>query len=354
MNEFDKDNLNVPNLSILGTDNSNLFAESDKDHNDANLPDYLANHRGFNTVFQKGKLTFGLIAPFKGYPHSPVPDIEDIGEVAQLADKLGFSALWLRDVPFYDPNFGDVGQGFDPLVMMGYLAAKTENIAIGTAGLVSPLREPIHIAKAAASADRLTNGRFILGLSSGDRPVEYPAFKAEFNNRAERFREAWDMIRLLTDAKVEFPKFSGHHYGSLDGSIDMTPKLANRLPMVSIGRSRQDLEWLSNEADAWIWHGVDPKDTGNIIRTIADKNEDNTWHPFAYSNFVELLEDPDAPVRLYNNIYLRGGSKGMAEYWAEQKEKGLSHVTINLKPTSRPYEEVLQDLKENVLEKMND
>lgn len=343
---------NVPNLSVLGQDNSGLFHASDAD-TDAALPADLANHKAFAKVFQKGKLTLGLIAPFKGYPNAPIPNVEDLGDVAEFADKSGFAALWLRDVPFYDPNFGDVGQGLDPFVSLGYLAARTQNIALGTAGIVSPLRDPIHIAKAAASVGALTRGRFILGLSSGDRPVEYPAFKQEFANRAERFRESWELIRTLTDPKShDFPVFQGGHYGNLTGNIDVHPKVKSRLPLVAIGRARQELDWLANTADGWIWHGVNPKDTGNIVQTLAELNQDNAWHPFGYANFVELLENPNEPAKLFNNIYLRGGANGLLEFWQEQKEQGLAHVTINLKPTRRPALEALQDLAENVVAKL--
>ncbi len=344
---------NIPNLSILGQDNSPLFESAGNVRTDTTrraLPADLAQHRAFSQVFRPNKLTVGLVAPFKGYPDSPVPDIEDLGDTAALAEKAGFAALWLRDVPFHDPNFGDVGQGLDPYVALGYLAAKTQNIALGTAGLVSPLREPIHIAKAAASAEVLTGGRFILGLSSGDRPVEYPAFKADFDNRAERFRESWEMIRTLTTQ--DFPQFTGTHYGDLRGNIDLVPKIPQRLPMVAIGRARQELSWLANTADAWIWHGVNPKDTAKIVNTIKELNQDGQWHPFGYSNFVELSENPNDPAKLYNNIYLRGGSRGILEYWQEQHEQGLSHVIINLKPTRRPAAETLQDLGENVLAKL--
>ncbi len=346
--------LNVPNLSVLGQDNSKLFNENAAANGKTDLPAHLANHKAFSQVFQKDKLTIGLIAPFKGYPNTPIPNVEDLGDVAELAEKLGFSALWLRDVPFYDPNFGDVGQGLDPFVSLGYLAARTKTIALGTAGIVSPLREPIHIAKGSASVDALTGGRFILGLSSGDRPVEYPAFKKEFGNRAERFRESWDLIRTLTAPRTHnFPVFEGKHYGNLSGNIDVTPKVKTALPMVAIGRARQELDWLANTADGWIWHGVNPKDTKNIVNTLAELNQDNSWHPFGYANFVELSENPNEPARLFNNIYLRGGSKGLLEFWQEQKEQGLAHVTVNLKPTERPMDETLQDLAENVLAKLN-
>ena len=144
------------------------------------LPERLQNHRGFARTFQPGKLTLGLIAPFKGYPDSPVPEMDDFATVIKAADQSGIATLWVRDVPFYDPSFGDVAQIYDPSVTLGYLAALTQNVALGSAGYVSPLREPILTAKEAASAEQISGGRFLLGLASGDRPTEYPAFAADF------------------------------------------------------------------------------------------------------------------------------------------------------------------------------
>ncbi|MEE1865385.1 LLM class flavin-dependent oxidoreductase [Pseudomonas auratipiscis] len=118
-----------------------------------------------------------------------------------LADKLGFPALWLRDVPFRDPVFGDVGQIYDPMVYASWLAAATKRIAIGTAGIVLPLRDPLAVAKQATSIDQLSAGRFILGLSTGDRPTEYPAFGMEFENRAARFRDAVGVIKAVTQQR---------------------------------------------------------------------------------------------------------------------------------------------------------
>ncbi|RML86519.1 Luciferase protein, partial [Pseudomonas syringae pv. maculicola] len=59
------------------------------------------------------------------------------------ADKAGFAALWLRDVPMLDPAFGDAGQIFDPFVYAGLLAGVTQRICIGTAGIVMTLRHPL-------------------------------------------------------------------------------------------------------------------------------------------------------------------------------------------------------------------
>lgn len=344
--------LDVPNLSVLGTNNSALFKDSDTSHKTQDaLPYALANHKAFSRVFKKNELTIGLIAPFKGYPGEPIPNVSDLAEVAKLAENLGFAALWIRDVPFFDPNFNDVGQGLDLFVTLGYLASVTQNIALGTAGIISPLREPIFVAKGATSTDFLSDGRFILGLSSGDRPIEYPAFKADFNNRAERFRESWDMIDVLANGK-NFATFKGTHYGNLDGDIDLVPKAATRLPMIAVGRARQELKWLANRADGWIWHGVNPEDTQNIVRTLAKLNDDGFWRPFGYANFIDLSQNPDEPAHLYNNIYLKGGSKGIFEFYARQRELGLAHVAMNVKPTARPARETLEELAKNVVEKL--
>ncbi|WP_369929392.1 LLM class flavin-dependent oxidoreductase [Xanthomonas sp. NCPPB 2632] len=155
-------------------------------------------HAGFDQVFANGRLTFGLIAPLESYPHSPAPTMKDHLAMAQLADQGGFSSLWLRDVPFYDPTFRDVGQVFDPMAYAGYLACATSRIALGTAGIVMPLRDPLAVAKQATTLDHLTDNRFILGLASGDRPVEYPVFGVDYATRSERFRDAVETIRAVT------------------------------------------------------------------------------------------------------------------------------------------------------------
>lgn len=47
------------------------------------------------------------------------PDLQRHAELARLADRLGFRALWVRDVPVYDPAFGDAAQGFEVFSYLG-------------------------------------------------------------------------------------------------------------------------------------------------------------------------------------------------------------------------------------------
>lgn len=69
-------------------------------------------------------------------------------ERTELVDRLGFRAIWMRDVPPWLPGtFGDAGQAFDPVAYLGYLAAATQNVLLRTAAIVLPLRHPLMLAK---------------------------------------------------------------------------------------------------------------------------------------------------------------------------------------------------------------
>lgn len=70
----------------------------------------LAEHPAEARVFRPGRLTFGVIAPLEGYPDTPWPTLEDHAEAVRRADRSDLAAIWPRDVPFFDPGFGDTGQ----------------------------------------------------------------------------------------------------------------------------------------------------------------------------------------------------------------------------------------------------
>ena len=161
-------------------------------------------NQGYNTVFRPNRLSLGLVVPIETYPGNPVPTMEDHIERVQLAEKLGFAAVWLRDVPFNVPSFGDAGQTYDPFAYLGLLAGQTQWIALGVASIILPLRHPAHVAKAAATVDVLSGGRLILGVASGDRPEEYPALNLSFQDRGAAFRDSFEYIRRMGEKSPVF------------------------------------------------------------------------------------------------------------------------------------------------------
>ncbi len=306
----------------------------------------------FNRVFSDNRLSIGLLTPLEAYPGSPFPTLKDHLRIAQQAEQAGFASIWARDVPFYDPNFGDAAQIIDPFVYAGYLASVTNEITLGTAGIVLPLRDPISVAKQSASVDLLTGGRFVLGLSTGDRPVEYPAFGIDFDKRAELYRESVDVInRLHSD---HFPQMETEHYGTLKGNLDLHPKpVHGRIPMMAVGRSRQPIEWLANNVDAWIWSVDDEQVIKDLISNLQTAAGDNPAPKYGYATFFDLDENPDAPYQRFYNV-VRIGRNTLIERLIKHKELGVRHIALNLKASRRPADEVIAEMGEHVLPVLNE
>lgn len=307
---------------------------------------------GFSRTFAPGALTLGFILPLESYPNGPVPTLTDHVELTRLADCSGFAALWARDVPTLDPNFGDAGQVLDPFVYLGFLAANTRQIALATGAAIITLRHPVHVAKQAGSVDMLSGGRLLLGVASGDRPTEYPLFGLEddYDRRGERFREALAMIRLASEEHFPVGRFD--RFGQFEGQLDVLPKPVNsRLPLVVVGRSRQDLAWLARHSDAWLYYFVDPRSTRLIVdewRAAVAEVSPGQFKPFAQGLFLDLLEDPNAPARPIH-AGMAAGRHALIRHLETLREIGVNHVAFNLKSSHRPARDVIEELGTHVV-----
>lgn len=286
-------------------------------------------NKGYNNVFRSGSLSLGLIVPLETYAISSVPTMSRHVERVQLAEELGFSAIWLRDVPFNVPSFGDAGQMYDPFVYLGFLAARTERIALGVASIILPLRHPAHIAKAAASIDVLSDGRLILGVASGDRPEEYPALNQPFEERAERFRESFDYIRQMSKAS---PRFD-NEFGCPNGGMDMLPKpTAGQLPLMITGASQQSPDWLAQNGDGWMTYPRDVMAQARIINDWRSRIESAGLvnKPAMQSLYIDLVEDPEAPPQPIH-LGFRSGVNALCDYLKSLEHIGINHVALNLR-----------------------
>ncbi|MEM9555403.1 MAG: LLM class oxidoreductase [Acidobacteriota bacterium] len=304
-------------------------------------------NRGFDAVFRPNRLSLGLVVPLESYATSPVPTMKRHLERAQLAEALGFSAIWLRDVPFCVPSFGDAGQLYDPFVYLGLLAGQTERIALGVASIVLPLRHPAHVAKAAASADVLSGGRLIVGVASGDRPEEYPALGIPFGDRGARFRASYDYIRHMVEVAPSFE----NPFGSLRGGVDMLPKPASgKLPLLVTGSSRQSPEWIARNGDGWM---IYPRGTAVQAQVIRD------WRarieaagvpdkPVMQPLYIDLAEDPEASPRPIH-LGLRLGIRHLRSYLRSREEIGVNHVALNLRFNQADVETTMKRLADDLL-----
>jgi len=303
----------------------------------------------FQRMFAPDRLSLGVFFPIEAFPGDR-PTMIDQVDLARRAETLGFAALWFRDVPLRDPAFGDVGQVFDPWVYLGFIAAQTRHIALATGAIVLPLRHPLHTAKAAASVDQLSGGRLVLGVASGDRPIEFPAFGINGEERGSAFRENLRVIRQVLEGSFEAVTSP---YGAMVGA-DVIPKPVRRLPLLVTGSSRQSPEWIAECSDGWITYPRATLLQARLAREWHDlvrRHAPGTFKPFAQSLYVDLSADPNeraSPIHLG----FRSGWKGLLEYALGLRHSGVNHVALNLKYGRRPASEVLEEIGREVLPRL--
>jgi luciferase-type oxidoreductase len=305
---------------------------------------------GFRRMFAPGRLTLGVFFPIESY-EGDQPQMKHQEARAQRAEALGYTALWFRDVPLRDPHFGDVGQVYDPWVYMGWIAAHTREIALATGSIVLPLRHPVHTAKAAASLERLTNGRLVMGVASGDRPVEFPAFNVPYEKRGELFRENFGVVRTVL--VQSFPRIDSS-YGGLAGTADLVPKPAAWLPMLVTGYSRQNLDWIAENADGWITYPRPFAQQAEIAarwRSAVAAAAQSAFKPLAQSLYVDLTHGADqqpSPIHLG----FRSGRKFLLRFLEALRHAGINHVILNFKYSKRDAGELLEEIGTEILPRL--
>ncbi len=305
------------------------------------------------------RMTLGLAEPLSG-GRGPVPDLQvllrDTAAVAKHAEDAGATALWFRDVPLLVDEFRDAGQILDPFTHMAYLAAHTSSIGLATASTVLTLRHPIHVAKQAASVDQLSGGRVALGVATGDRPEEFPAFKRRRADRADDFRHAVGYVRALW--RPGTPRTTANRWGGVDMGIEMLPKPVggSPIPLYVTGHCGQTPEWIAEHGDGWMYYGQDLDTTAKLFRGWRDNvaracgTDDggvDVVKPYITTLTLDLLPDPDAEPKPLRYGF-RAGRAFLLRYLERLAGLGVDHVILGLRASRRPVPDVLDELGEHV------
>jgi probable F420-dependent oxidoreductase len=125
-------------------------------------------------------------------------------ELARAAERLGYAHLWVSDhvlLPRASPVPG--GHQLDPLASLGWLAAHTERIGLGTSVLVLPHRGAAATAKALSTIDWLSGGRLVVGVGAGWLREELTALGVPFEERGRRTDDAIRTLRELWSDRAE-------------------------------------------------------------------------------------------------------------------------------------------------------
>ncbi|WP_026117628.1 TIGR03619 family F420-dependent LLM class oxidoreductase [Nocardiopsis alkaliphila] len=200
-------------------------------------------------------------------PDMPVSTLVDLGV---RAEALGVETLWLPDHLLppepYGTTFGGV---YEPLVTLAYLAARTHRVRLGTSVLVLPMRDPFVLAKQVATLDRVSRGRFTLGVGVGWSRKEFAALGSDFGTRGARTDEMLALLRHLFEGEGPFQgRFHSYEQGVF------APRPAERIRLMVGGGSpaalRRAAEWAEE------WQGLDPepeafREARDRLRGLTDR-----------------------------------------------------------------------------------
>ena len=116
----------------------------------------------------------------------------DTMRLARLADEIGFDSVWAGEhVVLPNPHVAPAPMQptdpiLDPLVHLAFVAAASPRLLLGTGIIILPQRNPLVLAKQAASLDVLSDGRLLLGIGAGYLEPEMSALGAPMNERGRR------------------------------------------------------------------------------------------------------------------------------------------------------------------------
>ncbi|WP_371667414.1 LLM class flavin-dependent oxidoreductase [Streptomyces sp. NBC_00289] len=180
----------------------------------------------------------------------PIGDPARLLTWAQRADAGPFSTLGLLDRLVYDNP--------EPLVALAVLAGATSRIRVQTEVLLAPLRDTALLAKQAATLDRMTGGRLVLGLGIGGRDDDHQVTGVDLRTRGRRLDEQMAVMRRL---------WSGEPYSDDVGTIGPAPSRPGGPEVLFGGFKPAALERVARWGDGYLAAAA-PSWAGGLFDTV--------------------------------------------------------------------------------------
>jgi probable F420-dependent oxidoreductase len=234
---------------------------------------------------------------------------------ARRAEAAGLDSLWVGDhVAFHVPIP-------DAVSVLAFLAAATERVTIGSAVYVLPLRHPMHVAKAAATIDRLSGGRLVFGVGvGGEYPPEFEASGVPVAERGARTDEAIPLLRRLwTDEQVTHAgRF--HRFGPV--TLAPKPRTPGGPPIWVGGRAPAAMRRAGRLGDGYVSTMTSPERYAANLDEIARhaRAAGRAGIPFATGALLFTAVDAsyeralDRAAALLGRLYARSFRDAAAKY----------------------------------------
>jgi F420-dependent oxidoreductase-like protein len=194
-----------------------------------------------------------------------------LAEVARDADEGGLDTVWVADHLLQaDPNSRPEAEILEAYITLGFLAAQTERVRLGTMVTGVTFRPPALLIKAVTTLDALSGGRAWLGIGAGYQQDEARAMGLDLPPLGERFERLEETLRLAVQMWAgDTSPFQGEHY-RLEHPVSSPGPLTKPHPPILIGGmgERKTLRLVARYADAC--NLFDIPDGGRTIRHKLD------------------------------------------------------------------------------------
>jgi F420-dependent oxidoreductase-like protein len=263
---------------------------------------------------------------FSIWPLATQP-FEDLAGAAAHAAATGWDGVWVADhfMPSAEPLDTPT---LECLAVLAGLATTLPRVRLGSLVAGNTYRHPAVLAKAAATIDEMSGGRFVLGLGAGWQENEHRAYGIEFFDtpgRLARLEEACAVIRQLFG--VPRADFSGRFYRLTDAPFE--PKPEGRLPLLVGGSGEQvTLRIVARYADEWNCWGTPEvlAAKGAVLeRHCAAVGRD----PGTIARSAQVLVDLDGESPVERRVpSVRGGAAEMQELIGAYAAAGVGEFIL--------------------------
>ncbi|GAA2695725.1 TIGR03619 family F420-dependent LLM class oxidoreductase [Actinoplanes palleronii] len=252
---------------------------------------------------------------------------ETLTSIARQAEELGYHGLWAfqRLLAGRDQDLAPSYQSvLDPIVALTWAGAATSRIRLGVSVINLPYLSPAYLAKQVSSLDRLTGGRFDLGLGTGWSEPEFVATNADPRPRGRRTEEYLAVLRTLFTG--EETAFEGEFYRVppsrmlprpvqpggppilLGGTAEVALRRAGRIAAGWVSSSRASPAEVERGArivrQAAAETGKNPDDVRVVVRAAVDSGTES-WdqirtraRQYADAGATELFYEPNWDPRI--------------------------------------------------------
>ena len=249
-----------------------------------------------------------LTVEFPSVVHRDGPD--EITRLAAAIERIGYDEIDIFDhvingypIEGRDPApYPATMPLLEALVTLGYIAAVTERVGLGTEVWVLPQRQPVLAAKQFSSIDTLSGGRLRGGLGVGWQESEYDALGMDFHTRGRAMDEAIALMQACwRDETIEF---AGDHFSAESMAMEPKPPQGGGIPLWIGGGSKAALRRAGQVGDGWMASGMLGSQGADAIAEVKAEAERAGRDPDALGFQCQLATPP------------RAGDPSTREYWA--------------------------------------